>query len=159
MNERVNPAAQNKPVPDYFERVLPSFGSFLPTLAVFPTVLLALFPISPIIGYVAGGFLAILAPLLMITMSPTIRISNGNISTSRAKLPLAVISSATVIEKDQAFAERGPKLDSRAYVSFQASAPELIKIELKDAKDPTPYWLLSTRRGVEIKGLIEVSKP
>ncbi len=159
MNERVNPAAQTRPLPDYFERVLPSLGSFLPTLAVFPTVLLALFPISPVIGYFAGGFLGLLAPILMITMSPTIKIANGILTTSKAKLPLAVISSVALIAKDQAFAERGPKLDARAFVVFQASVPELVKIELKDEKDPTPYWLLSTRRGSEIKRLIEISKP
>ena len=156
MNERVNPVSPTKP--DYFERVIPSFGSFLPTLAVFPTVLLALYPISPVIGCIAGGFLAVLAPVLMITLSPTIKITGGFVMTSKAKLPLALISSVAVIDKSKAFAERGPKLDARAYVAFQASVPELLKIELNDEKDPTPYWLLSSRRAGEIKRQIEISE-
>ncbi len=154
MNEQVKPEAEEAEISEYFERVLPSLPSFLPTLAVFPTVLLALYPISPIIGFVAGGVLGVLAPLLMITKAPTIRIANGYLETAKARLPISVIKSVELIPKESSFSERGPKLNSRAFFVFQASVPELVKIELADPQDPTPYWLLSTRRGIEIERLV-----
>ena len=40
----------------------------------------------------------------------------------------------------------GPRLDARAYLCLRGWIPTGVRIALADPQDPTPYWLLSTRR-------------
>jgi hypothetical protein len=42
--------------------------------------------------------------------------------------------------------ELGPGLDARAYVCLRAWARTGVRVALNDPDDPTPYWLVSTRR-------------
>ena len=42
--------------------------------------------------------------------------------------------------------ELGPRLDARAYVCLRAWARTGVHVVLEDPQDPTPYWLVSTRR-------------
>ena len=40
---------------------------------------------------------------------------------------------------------RGPELDARAYMNFRVSVGPVVRIQITDPVDPTPYWLTSTR--------------
>jgi hypothetical protein len=73
----------------------------------------------------------------------------------KAKLPLKLAGRTLSIPQTEAFAERGPKLDSRAYLALQSSKRGLIKLEIVDPADPTPYWLFSTG---DPNGLLEAIK-
>jgi hypothetical protein len=44
-----------------------------------------------------------------------------------------------------AVAERGTRLDARAYLMLRGWIPGVARITLDDPTDPTPYWLVSTR--------------
>jgi hypothetical protein len=45
-------------------------------------------------------------------------------------------------------------LDTRAFTRFQIGVKSLVKIELVDPQDPTPYWLIATRNPEVLAGLI-----
>ena len=46
--------------------------------------------------------------------------------------------------------ERGVRLDARAYLLIRGWIPGLVRVELDDPDDPTPYWLVSTRHPVRL---------
>jgi hypothetical protein len=63
-----------------------------------------------------------------------------------------------VIAKDQIFQERGPKLEPAAFKVFQGTVKTAVKIEISDPSDPTPYWIISTRKPIQLASALE-SKP
>jgi hypothetical protein len=68
------------------------------------------------------------------------------LSCKGASIEKKFIGEVTVVQKSAVFEELGRNLDARAWLSVQASVKGLIKIEITDKSDSTPYWLVSTRR-------------
>ena len=81
---------------------------------------------------------------MMLANAPVITVTNAEISVGKATMPINFVGNVIEIGENEAFAEKGPKLDARAYLALQASRTGLVKIELSDPADPTPYWLVST---------------
>jgi hypothetical protein len=48
-------------------------------------------------------------------------------------------------EGAEATTQRGPKLDARAWTLFRGYVRGVVKVEVQDPADPTPYWLVSVR--------------
>jgi hypothetical protein len=62
-----------------------------------------------------------------------------------ASLPVRFVSAASVVppaDKQQAL---GPELRPRAYVLHRAWVRGMVRVDLNDPDDPTPYWLFSTK--------------
>ncbi|MFM2384507.1 MAG: hypothetical protein RL166_381, partial [Actinomycetota bacterium] len=43
---------------------------------------------------------------------------------------------------------------ARAWLSIQASIKGLVKVQVLDKNDPTPYWLISTRNPEKLVNLL-----
>ena len=62
-----------------------------------------------------------------------------------AVLPLGLAGAARVVgaaDKQQAL---GPDLDPSAYLVHRWWVRRMVRVEVADPKDPTPYWLFSVR--------------
>lgn len=64
----------------------------------------------------------------------------------QAHLPVRFIGSVEVIGKDAKRLALGPHLDPAAYIVHRGSIGPLLRVELTDPDDETPYWLFSTRK-------------
>jgi hypothetical protein len=142
----------------YREIVTPKWTSFLPLALIFPTFWLALAPINQYLGIILGTLITIASALALVYLSPVIEISKSAIRVGRASMPIAMIGEVTSVPSDRAFAERGPNLDARAYVRLQSSRGGLVKIEVIDRLDLTPYWLFSAKKPEQIVKTISDAK-
>lgn len=140
------PANESQSRPIYRERVIPGPGAFIPLALVAPTAYLTLAPINDQLGVFIGVFGTVLAIAFMILLAPVIELSDKNLQVSKAIIPREALGLATAIPAAEAFSERGPKLNARAFIKFQPTVKTLIKIQISDPHDPTPYLLFSTRR-------------
>ncbi|WP_459547102.1 DUF3093 domain-containing protein [Nocardia sp. X0981] len=68
----------------------------------------------------------------------------------RAHLPVSFVARATVVPKSAKSAALGRQLDPAAYVQHRPWVPTMVLLVLDDPEDPTPYWLISTRRPGEV---------
>jgi hypothetical protein len=130
----------------------------LPLALIFPTFWLALAPINQYLGIILGTLITIASALALVYLSPVIEISKSAIRVGRASMPIAMIGEVTSVPSDRAFAERGPNLDARAYVRLQSSRGGLVKIEVIDRLDLTPYWLFSAKKPEQIVKTISDAK-
>jgi len=142
----------------YRERLWPAPWIFLATALVIPASLLVFLPISELAGVVVAVVLyaAIVAVLLL--TSPTIQLRDGMLHAGRARLPLDVVGSVTAAHGADAVAERGVRLHADAWLLIRGWVPDLVRIELDDADDPTPYWIVSSRRADELAAAIEAGR-
>ncbi|MDE2408946.1 MAG: DUF3093 domain-containing protein [Actinomycetales bacterium] len=134
---------------NYRERVLPSVWSLWPVLLILPTTWLTLLPFNARIGEFTGLLLGLLFSIGVLVSiwfaSPVIEVDERGFAVGDSLLPLDVITGYEVIPANRAFEERGHLLDPSAYVRFQLSVNTLIKLQITDANDSTPYWLIATR--------------
>jgi hypothetical protein len=144
--------------PLYLERVLPNFGTFLAVGMLWPAIALVSEPFDIRVGLVIGGLVTIGFWVFLYFVAPLIKVTKTRLLVGRANIERSQLGKIEVITKDRIFEERGPKLDSSAYRVFQGSVQKALKINIKDEKDPTPYWLFSTRRPDQLAAVLR-AKP
>jgi uncharacterized protein (DUF58 family) len=138
----------------YQERVLPKWTSFLPLLIVYPTFWLTMAPFNALLGSVFGIAVTLAIAAVMVVSSPKITVSESEVRVGRAHISRKLLGNVALVQKQNQFSAKGPQLDARAYLSLQPSVSGLIRMEIKDPKDPTPYWLFSTRKPELVAELI-----
>ncbi len=72
--------------------------------------------------------------------------SDGEVFAHKAHLPISVITRAATIPATAKSAALGRQLDPAAFMMHRAWVKTMVLLVLDDPDDPTPYWLVSTRR-------------
>jgi len=140
--------------PRFREKLYPSAWIFLATALVIPASLLVFLPIDPIVGaIVAIGLYGAIVVLLLAT-TPTIEIDDRMLRAGRARLPLAVVAGASEALGADAVHQRGVGLHADAWLLIRGWIPDVVRVDLADPEDPTPYWILSSRRPKELAAAI-----
>jgi hypothetical protein len=141
----------------YKERVLPSVYFYIASITLPLSLFLVALPFSEIVSIT----LAVLSiPVVLILSwlgSPLISLTEKSLAIGKVAIELKHLGSAEIIKPIDAFVERGVKLDTRAFTRFQIGVKQMVKIEIKDSQDPTPYWLIATRNPEVLAGLINKS--
>ena len=138
----------------YRERLWPAPWIFLATALVIPASLLVFLPISTVAGWIVAITLygAIVATLLLTT--PKIEVADGELRAGRARLPLSVVAAVRAARGEDAVHERGVGLHADAWLLIRGWVPDVVRVELGDPSDPTPYWIISSRRAEELAAAI-----
>lgn len=63
-----------------------------------------------------------------------------------AHLPTRLVGRTDVVRGEDKRAALGPQLDPAAYVLHRPWVAAAVRLEVIDPDDPTPYWVISTRR-------------
>lgn len=142
----------------YRERLWPAAWIFVSTALVIPASFLVFLPISPTAGVVIAIVLYGAVVVALVLTTPTIAIDEEHLHAGPAHLPLSLISRASAAYADEAVAERGIRLDARAWLLLRGWIPALVRIELDDPRDPTPYWLVSTRHPDELVATLSAAQ-
>ncbi|MGH3451196.1 MAG: DUF3093 domain-containing protein [Haloechinothrix sp.] len=71
-----------------------------------------------------------------------------------AHLPLRFVGRVEVIDRKDKRKAMGPGLDPAAYLMHRGWIGQLVRVHLTDDRDPTPYWLFSTRRPERVAELL-----
>ncbi len=115
------------------------------TALIIPACLLVFLPINSTVGVIVAFAAYAVIVVLLIVSTPAVTVSASELVAGRARLPITVIGSIEGFTKEAAQLERGQRLDARAWLQIRGWIDPVIKINVEDAADPTPYWLLSTR--------------
>ncbi|WP_116951498.1 DUF3093 domain-containing protein [Jiangella endophytica] len=107
---------------------------------------------------VAGAVFALGAVALLLYGRLAITVGDDGVSVGRARLPLTATGAAEALTGEEARAARGPGLDRRAYVAIRGYVPGVVRIRVDDDADPTPYWLVSTRRPERLVAELEAAR-
>ncbi|WP_058233909.1 DUF3093 domain-containing protein [Devriesea agamarum] len=149
-----HPAPLSEPI--FSERVTPS-GLVWFIGGVFGAAFgLIMVPVSPMAALITGIIGLIIALVVLWFTSPVIRVDKSEIAAGRARIPLSLLGEAEIIERERIQALMGPEIKPLAYHCFRASAHRAVVAEVLDPEDPTPYWLISTRRPEELQRAMSI---
>jgi hypothetical protein len=95
------------------------------------------------IGYAV--FIPLLVGALVALGRSRVRVDGGRLQVGAAALPLRFVGRVEVVDRRDKQAALGPELDPAAYVLHRAWVRPLVRLEVTDPDDPTPYWVFSVR--------------
>ncbi|MDZ4044355.1 MAG: DUF3093 domain-containing protein [Rhodoglobus sp.] len=140
------------------ERLWPAPWLFVATALVIPASFLVFLPINEIAGLVVAFVLYAGCVVLLLAAAPRVEITETEFIAGKARIPLALVGDATAARGDDAWQERGPRLDARAWLLIRGWIDPVVRVAIDDDADPTPYWLVSTRRPEELVEAIESAR-
>ena len=88
--------------------------------------------------------------LALFFFAPVIQVSGTHLAAGRARIPRSLLGKIREVPKEEIFYERGPGLNPASYKVFQGTVKTAVKIDIDDPQDPTPYWIISTRKPAQL---------
>ena len=145
-------------MPDYREKLWPTPWIYIASVLLIPASILVLAPVSMPAGIVTGVVLYLALVGSLAITAPVIEVQGGRLRAGRAEIALDDIGEATAADEEQARVERGTGLDARAFLVIRGWIKPVVRVPVVDPADPTPYWLISTRRPKELAAAINRSR-
>lgn len=142
----------------YRERVTPPIWGFALTALLIPASMIIFLPIDPIIGWIVAAVLVGGSCLALFLASPTVAVENGMLRAGRANIPVSELGTSSALTPDESKEALGLGYNAAAFHSTSAWQRRVVKVEIADESDPTPYWLISTRRPERLVEAIEANQ-
>ena len=137
---------------------MPGPSIFVITALIIPASLLVFLPINQTVGVICAVVLYSACVILLVIGSPRIEVTDAALIAGRARLPLANTGEARGFTGADATAERGTRLDARAWLVIRGWISPVVKVNVNDDADPTPYWLVSTRHPKDLVAALEKAR-
>ncbi|MBO3084201.1 DUF3093 domain-containing protein [Cellulomonas fengjieae] len=141
--------------PTYSERLWLGPGGWV-LLALFAAMMaVAFIPLDRRVAAVVGVVVLALGAAVLVGRAPRVEVRDGVLRAGGAHIPVALLGSAVPLDADATRAELGPRLDARAHVCLRGWIRTAVRVEVRDPEDPTPYWVISTRRPTELAAALQ----
>ncbi|SDM13304.1 DUF3093 domain-containing protein [Arthrobacter sp. ok362] len=142
------PAPKNAPSDStvlYAEKLWPNFWIWLVSVLFSSAGILMLAPISIWAGITAAIVLFVVISVLLVLSTPSITVTRTTLKVGRASIERGFLGNITAFRGKEATAERGTRLNGLAFLCIRGWVDPVVRIEIEDPSDRTPYWLTSTR--------------
>jgi hypothetical protein len=142
--------------PHFRERLSPGPAAWTGAVGLGVIVGVALWPLAHAVGLPIGVVVAAASIGALVATAPVVEVRGDELRAGRAHVPLDALGEVTpMTTAEEMRAALGPELDARAFVCLRAWARTGVRVEVTDPADPTPYWLLSTRRPAELAAALD----
>jgi hypothetical protein len=143
--------AQEPAAPAFRERLLPGPGAWLMAFGLGVIAAVVMLPLQPLMAPGVGVLVAAATVVALVATAPVVEVGDGVLRAGAARVPVTLLGAVTpIFSAEEMRLALGPDLDARAYVCLRSWARTGLRVELRDPLDPTPYWLVSTRRPDEL---------
>jgi hypothetical protein len=111
------------------------------------------------LGWGIGVSAACLAVAVAIFVSAATRIvvDASGLQVGRARIEFGYLAGATSLDGPATARRAGPEADARAYLVLRPYVRTAVEVTLDDTGDPTPYWLISSRRPDELAAALSAA--
>ena len=137
------------------EKLTPPFWAWIAVAgfcAILAVSMSAIF--GNLVAIIAFFILLVLFVILGWRFSPIIKVDEQFLYANRAKLPIKIITKATPLNSRETTKIRGVAADPKCFSATSPLINTAIRIDFKDKDDPHTYWLLSTRKALELSKVL-----
>ena len=89
---------------------------------------------------------------------PRVSVDGTTFRAGRAHIPLELVGPATALDADGVRRQAGVDADARAYLLLRPYLKRGVRVDIADPADPTPYWLVSSRRPDALVSALEAGR-
>lgn len=129
----------------YREKLWPNAWIWIIAAGISGAGILVFAPISMAAGYTAAAVLFAIIAVLLLTSTPAIEVTGETLTVGRATIERRFVGGVEAFRGSDATAERGTRLNGLAYLCIRGWIDPVVRIQITDPADRTPYWLTSTR--------------
>jgi hypothetical protein len=104
---------------------------------------------------VSGAIALLLGALAIIKIRKVITFDGQELKVGSAHIERSYLTTCEVLDGEAFRRARTRDADPAAFFALTFWVSKGVKISLNDPRDPTPYWLISTQRGAELKKALE----
>ena len=90
---------------------------------------------------------------------PRVAVEDGILRAGRAHIGLEHVGEVTPLDAEGVRRQAGVDADARAYLLLRPYLKRGVRIDLTDPRDPTPYWLVSSRHPDRLAGSLAGTGP
>lgn len=105
---------------------------------------------GPVAWVVTAVSLLTLAAGLWTYGDARIVVDGTSFRAGRAHIDAAYVGAATALDPEETRRVAGVEADARAFLVLRPYLKRAVRVEIADPADPTPYWLISSRRPEEL---------
>lgn len=134
----------------YNEKLWPNFWIWLVSAGLSGAGILVFAPISMTAGLTAAVVMFAIIAVLLVVSTPAITVTGSTLRVGRAGIERRFVGTVSAFRGKEATAERGTRLNGLAFMCIRGWIDPVVRIEITDPSDRTPYWLASTRRPDEL---------
>lgn len=138
----------------YRERLVPSFSIYAAASFLVPAILLVFTPINFGVGVVVATVVYGGAIGALLFTAPVLEVGGGELRAGSARIPVRLLGEAEALRGEDATRARGVELDARAWLVIRGWVAPVVRVAVHDPDDPSPYWVISTRRPEELVAAI-----
>lgn len=142
----------------YSERLWPSPGLLIALLLLLPAVFMVITPLESALALPIAIAVYLLIAGSLVMLAPTVQVKNGLLTAGNAQVPVSMLGEVQVLDDASLRRTIGPGADARAHLLVRGFIHKGLRIELIDDEDPTPYWVLTSRRPKQFAQAIEAAK-
>ncbi len=102
--------------------------------------------------------MAVLVALFVSYGLPRVSVDGTTFRAGRAHIPLELVGPATALDADGVRRQAGVDADARAYLLLRPYLKRGVRVDIADPADPTPYWLVSSRRPDALVSALEAGR-
>ncbi len=159
MNDARAQAAPPAAAPRHTERLSVPLRWWVQGVMLVASLWLALVvAVPPVVAWSATAVcLVLLAGLLGGYGSARVRVADGVLHAGRAQVAAHHLGEAVALDAEQTRLLAGRDADVRAFLLLRPYLKRAVRVELLDPRDPTPYWLISTRRPAELAAAVHAA--
>jgi hypothetical protein len=95
---------------------------------------------------VTGVLVAGVVTLFVGYGSARVTVADGTLRAGRARIAVSALGEVQTLDAESARLLAGRHADARAYLLIRPYVRRAVRVEIADPADPTPYWLVATRR-------------
>lgn len=107
---------------------------------------------------IAAALMAMLAGALWAYGAARVEVKDGWLYVGRANIEVKFVGEVRALDADATRQWSGPLADARALLLLRPYRSRSVRIEIDDPDDPTPYWLVSSRRPAELAAALDLSR-
>jgi hypothetical protein len=86
-------------------------------------------------------------------------VRDGWFQAGRARIEAEFVGSVAALGREETRLVAGRDADARAYLLLRPYVQRAVRVEVVDPADPTPYWLVSTRRPERLAAALRPGEP
>jgi hypothetical protein len=104
---------------------------------------------------------AVLLPLAVLLLAAgsrgRITVADGVLHVPGARIPVKHLASGEALDREAFRVQTGPMADPAAFVVSRPWLHQAVRLMVDDPDDPTPYWVVGTRRPQELLAAISAA--
>ena len=140
------------------ERLVPPWWMLLVLLLIVPATLLVFLPVSIEVGIAVAMLLYAGVVIALWAGAPVVEVRDGTLRAGRARIGVADLGTADALLGPEAKDAMRAGWDPADHHVISPWTTSLVRVAVVDESDPTPAWVISTRRPEALVAAISAAR-